>query len=223
MVCNVMAPAAFAQTIAPPKDRPASFAVAPSAPPPRARPKAQIVTPPPAPEPQTAPAVISVLDTPEQKFILQTPAIPRPEMRPQDQATVTEPADTTTGFARPPARPASVASAVVARPQSSQTQTAPQKRTGFLGLFTNKSYPKSSTYVANKATERVNLPDTDLLLLGIYGKTGALKAMVQLPNGQVKQVKRGDKVEGGQITAITKDSVSFTRNGQTDRLKLPKG
>lgn len=144
-------------------------------------------------------------------------------MRPQDQSTVTETADTTTGFARPPERPASVASAVVARPQISQTQTAPQKRTGFFGLFTNKSYPKSSTYVANKATERVNLPDTDLLLLGIYGKTGALKAMVQLPNGQVKQVKRGDKVEGGQITAITKDSVSFTRNGQTDRLKLPKG
>ncbi len=75
--------------------------------------------------------------------------------------------------------------------------------------------------VALQATSSNVLDRSALNLLGIFGPTDALRALVRLPDGQIRQVEAGQKLSWGQIVGIDATGVIVLKNGRTGRIDIP--
>jgi len=75
--------------------------------------------------------------------------------------------------------------------------------------------------VASLATQSHDLDRRSLTLLGVFGRTDSLTALVRLPGGQVKRVKTGDRLGTGIVQGIDTDGLMLAQHGQTRRLQLP--
>lgn len=75
--------------------------------------------------------------------------------------------------------------------------------------------------VANLATQSLDLDRRGLTLLGVFGRTDSLSALVRLSSGQVKRVNVGDKIGSGVVLGIDTDGLMLAQYGQTRRLQLP--
>jgi type IV pilus biogenesis protein PilP len=58
------------------------------------------------------------------------------------------------------------------------------------------------------------------VLVGIFGSSGERRALVQLPNGKVKQVRAGDSIQGVQVSAIGSDGVRLQGAGRDAVLRV---
>ncbi len=58
-------------------------------------------------------------------------------------------------------------------------------------------------------------------LVGIYGNTSDLRALVRLPNGAFQSLFVGSSFDGGRITQITRSSVFYAKDNRTHQLDLP--
>ncbi len=154
----------------------------------------------------------------------------RPKLRPksvQDRPQVDE---TPTALAvvrvpRPKPRPAGL----TLSPQTStaklgSTAAVPQKGDE-AGSFQAKSVaPKipSSASVARQATidNAINL--RKLNLIGVYGTPSNRRALVRLPSGRYKKLKVGDRIDGGNVIAISDSELRYQKRGQNVTLRMPR-
>ncbi|MGC9367973.1 MAG: hypothetical protein ACP5DX_00400 [Paracoccaceae bacterium] len=81
----------------------------------------------------------------------------------------------------------------------------------------------SSASVAKQATlpNAINL--RDLNLIGIYGSASNRRALVRLKSGRYVKVQVGDRLDGGQVTAISADVLRYTKRGREHVLEMPEG
>lgn len=75
--------------------------------------------------------------------------------------------------------------------------------------------------VASLATRPHDLDLNDLTLLGVFGPSDALTALVRLPGGRMKRVKTGDRLGSSVVMGIDTDGVMLAQHGQTRRLSFP--
>lgn len=80
---------------------------------------------------------------------------------------------------------------------------------------------KTPANVANLATSSQGLDLKGLTLLGVFGPTDTLSALVRLPGGRTKTVQSGDKLGSGTVLGIDVDGLMLSQFGQTQRLSLP--
>lgn len=77
--------------------------------------------------------------------------------------------------------------------------------------------------VAAKATETAALDRSALSLLGLFGPSDALRALVRLPGGRIKQVEAGQNLDWGRIVGIDATGIMVLKKGQTTRISMPGG
>jgi hypothetical protein len=89
--------------------------------------------------------------------------------------------------------------------------------------------PRSATVVAlaaptatsRAAREIVGLSARDMSLLGVFGSPSQKRALIRLPNGSVRKVRAGDRIDGGRVLAVGSDSVRLSDRGRETILRLP--
>lgn len=75
--------------------------------------------------------------------------------------------------------------------------------------------------VAKHATQHGALTKNSLTLMGLFGPSQDLNALMRLPSGRVKRVKRGTRLSSGRIIGIDTNGVLLEKNGTTHRLEMP--
>ncbi len=81
----------------------------------------------------------------------------------------------------------------------------------------------STASVAKQATVRNAINLKRVNLIGVYGKPSSRRALVRMANGRYKKVKVGDRIDGGQISAIGETELLYRKNGRSVTLKMPRG
>ena len=76
--------------------------------------------------------------------------------------------------------------------------------------------------VGEMATTRggINLQSENMI--GIFGKTSDLQAILRRPDGSILKVKVGDAALGGRVHGIDEESVVIARNDDIILLRMPK-
>lgn len=80
----------------------------------------------------------------------------------------------------------------------------------------------SKTSVAKQATVKNALNLRKINLIGVYGKPSSRRALVRLGNGRYKKVVVGDRIDGGQVSAIGEGELRYTKSGRNVVLKMPR-
>jgi Tfp pilus assembly protein PilP len=80
-----------------------------------------------------------------------------------------------------------------------------------------------SPVVARQATESNALNLGELSLVGVFGAAGSRRALLRLANGRFQTVEVGDRVDGGQVVAISTSQLSYAKSGRTLVLHLLAG
>lgn len=86
---------------------------------------------------------------------------------------------------------------------------------------TNPSTPPAN--VARTATDPNEINLSKVSLLGTFGKSGAMRALVRMPNGRVVNVSVGDRVNGGRVVAIGQSELRYVKSGRNITLQMPRG
>ncbi|APX25134.1 MULTISPECIES: amidophosphoribosyltransferase [Salipiger] len=76
--------------------------------------------------------------------------------------------------------------------------------------------------VAATATKRADIPRSGPVLLGIFGRDSAPRALVRLPGGRTASVRVGDRVGNRRVVAIDETRIALARNGKGYWLDLPQ-
>lgn len=79
----------------------------------------------------------------------------------------------------------------------------------------------SSAQVARAATIEDGINLGGVSLIGIFGTANARRALVRLPQGRYVQVKRGDRVRGWTVSAISEDNIRVQKGAQNSILRMP--
>ena len=74
--------------------------------------------------------------------------------------------------------------------------------------------------VANAATLNNAIALDQMNLIGVFGSNGSRRALVRMPNGEVRRVAKGAVVEGWVVSRIDKDAMRITRGGEAQVLKV---
>jgi len=77
--------------------------------------------------------------------------------------------------------------------------------------------------VARLATQDKALNQKSLTLMGVFGPSEDLSALMRLPSGRVRKVTRGTRLPSGRIVGIDANGVLLEKNGTTHRLAIPGG
>ncbi len=77
--------------------------------------------------------------------------------------------------------------------------------------------------VAALATRPAALDHAAVTLLGVFGSSDSLRALVRLPGGRIRQVEPGQRLGLGRIAGIDATGLMLTKNGRTDRIAIPGG
>lgn len=77
--------------------------------------------------------------------------------------------------------------------------------------------------VAKRATVRNGMDLGEMNLIGLFGSSKSRRALIRMPNGKFVKVGVGDKLDGGKVTAIGTDTISYTKKSRSYTLKLLKG
>ncbi len=75
--------------------------------------------------------------------------------------------------------------------------------------------------VDSAATQKGALSTHGTSVLGIFGQTNDLRALMRTSTGRVKEVQPGSRVGSSTIVAIDKDGVLLRHSGQTQRIAIP--
>ena len=149
----------------------------------------------------------------------------RPRRRPAEAATATR--------ADPPAQAAAVDAAVAgALEQAVPESLKPRLRPATIARTASRTEePRAapapriptSASVARSATERNAINLRQVNLIGVYGTPSNRRALVRLSNGRYRKVQVGDRIDGGQVSAIGDDELRYTKGGRSVLLRIPRG
>lgn len=89
----------------------------------------------------------------------------------------------------------------------------PEPQEGIATLPTTRTVAKKST-LANA----IDLGDINLI--GVYGSSANRRALVRMPNGRFVKVQVGDRIDGGQVAAISDNELRYVKRGKTYALKM---
>jgi hypothetical protein len=81
----------------------------------------------------------------------------------------------------------------------------------------------TSASVARRATIENAISLREINLIGVYGTDRDRRALVRLSNGRYVKVKVGDRLDGGQIAAIGRDELRYSKGGRNITLSVPSG
>jgi len=81
----------------------------------------------------------------------------------------------------------------------------------------------TSTTVARAATMENAINLRDVNLIGVFNRNDGRLALVRLSNGRLQEVRVGDRLDGGQVTAISDDALNYVKRGRTITLQIPSG
>jgi len=152
----------------------------------------------------------------------------RPRARPQTAKIEDEADQTPTEFAtaqskRPAARPKDFAKNVAAvRAQPQTEEPAPQTVAAAVAPRTVSPKIPSSASVTKQATVRNAINLSRINLMGVYGTPSNRRALVRLANGRYKKVQVGDRIDGGQVSAIGDSELRYQKGSRNIVLKMPK-
>lgn len=106
-----------------------------------------------------------------------------------------------------------IVNAAMARAAAAPPEVAPPAAT------TTPAIPTSAN-VANQATTPNALNLREINLLGISGPSNARRALVRMENGRYITVKVGDRLDGGRVTSITSDGLTYQKGSRNYSLQL---
>lgn len=124
---------------------------------------------------------------------------------------------------RPDARPRNfdrIVSAARANPQPAPAAAAAPAPSASAFVAPNGPVPGG---VARAATEDNVLRLRDINLIGVSGSSSNRTAIVRLSNGRIEVVRVGDRLDGGQVSAISDAALSYVKRGRTITLEMPRG
>ncbi|MCL7464948.1 hypothetical protein [Phaeovulum sp. NW3] len=81
----------------------------------------------------------------------------------------------------------------------------------------------TSASVAKQATQANALNLGKINLIGLYGANKNRRALVRMPNGKFVKVGIGDRLDGGRVTAIGTNQLTYQKNGRNYVLEMLKG
>lgn len=81
----------------------------------------------------------------------------------------------------------------------------------------------SSASASKEATVRNAINLRRVNLIGVYGKPSSRRALVRLSNGRYRKVQVGDRIDGGQVSAIGDAELRYQKSGRAIVLKMPRG
>lgn len=77
--------------------------------------------------------------------------------------------------------------------------------------------------VARQATVNRGINLGRINLLGVFGTANSRHALVRESGGRLVKVRVGDRLDGGQVVAISQSEVRYQKRGQTVSLSMPRG
>jgi type IV pilus biogenesis protein PilP len=88
----------------------------------------------------------------------------------------------------------------------------------------NQPIIPSSASVARTATMKNALNLGRVNLIGVYGSSSSRRALVRMGNGRYVKVSVGDRLDGGQVVAISDTRLVYQKGGRQFALDvLPLG
>jgi hypothetical protein len=132
------------------------------------------------------------------------------------------PADALLRSMRPDARPRNFATIVerATQPPAPQVQTAAAAPQPVAPQTVAPRIPSSAS-VAREATVKNAISLRRVNLIGVYGRPTDRRALVRLANGRYQKVQVGDRIDGGQVSAIGDSELRYQKSGRNVVLKMP--
>lgn len=117
-------------------------------------------------------------------------------------------------------RPANFANLVDRATRQRATTTATTAAAAVAPQSVTPSIPSSAS-VARQATvtNAINLRRVNLI--GVSGKPSNRQALILMPSGRTRQVRVGDRLDGGTVVAISESQLQYQKRGTNKTLKLP--
>ena len=78
----------------------------------------------------------------------------------------------------------------------------------------------SSASVARQATETDAIRLNRINLIGVFGTPENRRALVRMSSGRVVRVAVGDRLDGGQVSAIGEDELRYVKSGRNEILRI---
>lgn len=116
----------------------------------------------------------------------------------------------------PPRRPSGLEAA--AEKLAASTTVTPATRQA---TVTTPTIPSRSS-VTQAATVSNVIALRKIAVIGIFGSSSNRSALIRAANGRTSTVKVGDRVDGGQVTAISETEVRYTKGSRSLVLAMPK-
>lgn len=85
----------------------------------------------------------------------------------------------------------------------------------------NRSTGGTTAKVAQHATQKSRLAPNSMNLLGVFGPSDDLSALVRMPGGRTKKVSRGSRVGRARVVAIDSEGLLLQKGGATERMAIP--
>ncbi len=123
---------------------------------------------------------------------------------------------------RPRSRPGNIAAMAPARSAPAQAPEAAAPAPAQAPAAAGPQIPTRAS-VASQATidNAIRLNRTNLI--GIYGGSADRRALIRLPSGRYVKVQVGDRVDGGQVAAISDSELRLVKNGRNVVLRVGQG
>lgn len=123
---------------------------------------------------------------------------------------------------RPQPQPETPSAAV--QSASASTASAAARGSGPAVARTSRATPTGpvGSAVARAATDNNAIALGRVSLVGVFGTASNRRALVRMPNGRFRKVSVGDRVDGGQVAAISASSLRYTKSGRTVTLNMPQ-
>jgi type IV pilus biogenesis protein PilP len=83
-----------------------------------------------------------------------------------------------------------------------------------------KQIPASASLAA-AATNRNAVDLSQTILVGVFGSPTSRRAILRLPSGDIRRVKKGESIEGWKVATIGQSSIKLTKSGKSQTLNVP--
>lgn len=110
--------------------------------------------------------------------------------------------------------------AAAQRAPASAAAAPPVQQASAAAAATPRPSIPSSASVAEQATETRAINLRRVNLLGVFGTANNRAALVRLSNGNVVRVSVGDRLDGGQVSAISETQLRYVKSGRNQVLTI---
>jgi hypothetical protein len=159
----------------------------------------------------------------------------RPKSRPQSLAIAEAPADAIAEALAAAAGDPFADATELAVPSSERPQSRPRNFDRVVAAASTAPKPAAAPAivqgssgpvprsVAEAATVDNAISLRDLALIGLMGPSNDRRAMLRTSFGRILLVRVGDELDGGRVTSIGENALTYTKRGRTYTLEMPAG